>query len=83
MLTFEYSLDQQLEIYCDQEGLATLLRELGILKERGGHAHLMTPSWAGHELTEDKQGENTELIHHVLIRLKPDNWEDPPKSLSE
>lgn len=79
MLTFEYDPEAQLEIYCDHDGLETLLRELIILKERGGHAHLMTPSWAGQELTEDRQGEHTTLIHHVLIRIKPDNWEGSPK----
>jgi hypothetical protein len=79
MLTFECNSDQQLEIYCDRDGLATLQRELDILKERGGHAHLMTPSWAGYELTEERQGEHTQLIHHVLIRLKPDNWEGSTK----
>jgi hypothetical protein len=79
MLTIEYTADQQLEVYCDREGLATLLSELENLKERGGHTHLMTPSWAGHELSEERQGQHTQLIHHVLIRLKPDNWEGPAK----
>jgi hypothetical protein len=79
MLTFEYDRDQQLEIYCDRDGLATLLRELGILSERGGHAHLMTPSWAGQELTEERQGQHTTLIHHVVIRLRPESWEGPAK----
>jgi hypothetical protein len=78
MLTFEYDQNQQLEIYCDRDGLATLISELDFLKERGGHAHLMTPSWAGHELTEERQGQQTTLIHHVVIRLKPDTWEGPP-----
>jgi hypothetical protein len=79
MLTFEYNTDEQLEVYCDRDGLESLLRELVILKERGGHTHLMTPSWAGQELTEERQGEHTTLIHHVLFRLKPDDWEGRPK----
>ncbi|HEY2930855.1 MAG TPA: Imm32 family immunity protein [Acidobacteriota bacterium] len=35
--------------------------------ETGGHDHLMTPAWAGHELTEERQGDNTKLVNMVTI----------------
>jgi hypothetical protein len=70
MLAIEYDHQNQMRIYCDEEGLDVLLRELQILKTRGGHAHFMTPSWAGHELTEESHDPNAELIHHLLIVLE-------------
>lgn len=73
MLTVEYDHESQVNIYCDKEGLDLLLRELVILEKRGGHAHLMTPSWAGQELTEDRHDTSAELVHHLRIVLKPDN----------
>jgi hypothetical protein len=31
------------------------------------HEHLMTTSWSGSELTEEKQGKNNKLINKVTI----------------
>jgi len=76
LLTVEYHPAGEVEIYCDKEGLERLLRELAIVQKNGGHTHLMTPSWAGNELTEEQQGERTQLINHVLIVLKPATWTD-------
>ncbi|URA10251.1 Imm32 family immunity protein [Thermospira aquatica] len=64
--------DESIEIYCDKEGIKLLKKQLDILEKNGGHVHLMTPSWGGHELTEEKQDENNELINHLRIVLKPD-----------
>jgi hypothetical protein len=59
------------EIYCDAEGLELLTRKIGFLKP-GTHAHLMTPSWAGDELTELPQGgKDTILLNHLCISVKP------------
>lgn len=78
LLTVEHKLgsngrlDQaEVEIYCDKDGLDLLLHELAILKEKGGHVHLMSPSWAGNELTEQKQGEQNALINHLCVMLVP------------
>jgi hypothetical protein len=66
----DHKLDEaEVEIYCDPEGLDVLLRKLTLLKARGGHTHLMSSSWAGSELTEQKQGESTTLINHLCVIL--------------
>jgi hypothetical protein len=31
------------------------------------HDHLMTPSWGGTELTEEPQGQDTKIIHSVVV----------------
>ena len=68
ILTVEWQAEQQeLDIVCDDEGLEVLLAKLLKLKKSGGHTHLMTPSWAGDELTEEKQTDHGDLINHVRI----------------
>jgi hypothetical protein len=74
MLTFELSPDgDKIEIHCNQEGLDFLLRTLHQLADSKSplprHNHLMTPSWAGNELTEEKQGESNTLLNKVTVRL--------------
>jgi hypothetical protein len=56
------------EVHCDREGLDLLIRSLERLRD-GGHDHLMTPAWAGWELTETKHGPSNELINHLMIRV--------------
>ena len=70
ILTVEYKKDE-VEIYTDQEGLNLLIEKLLLLQKRGGHEHLITPSWAGNELTEQKQCSSNELINHLCVILKP------------
>jgi hypothetical protein len=70
VLTVEYGNDV-VEINCDEGGLDLLIRKLQMLKKNGGHQHLMTPSWAGDELTENKQGPDNILINHLRIALAP------------
>ena len=73
LLTVEYNQDaEDIEIYCDKEGLDLLMKKLHVLTNKGGHVHLMTPSWAGNELTEENQGSNTILINHLRIMVKPE-----------
>jgi hypothetical protein len=73
ILTVEYSPKaEDVEIFCDREGLEVLLKKLNFLGKNGGHVHLMTPSWAGNELTEETQGNGTDLINHLRIAIKPD-----------
>ena len=71
MLTLEVNEDAQtVELYFDSEGLGLLMRRLQLLRDKPGHDHLMTSSWAGTELDETPQGNGTTLKHHlVLIRV--------------
>jgi hypothetical protein len=62
-----------IEIFLDKEGLELMVKKLNFLLKNEGHIHFMTPSWAGNELTEVKQGTNTELINHLRVVLKPSN----------
>ena len=59
----------EVEIFCDPEGLALLLKRLEHLKAGSGHVHLMTPGWAGNELGEKTFGKGTELINHFRITM--------------
>ncbi|MCW3475105.1 Imm32 family immunity protein [Rhodovastum sp. RN2-1] len=68
MLTVELNQGQdRVEIYVDEEGARVLQHLLDVLRRRGGHDHLMTPSWAGTELTEVARGQGTKLMHHLLL----------------
>ncbi|HVH12707.1 MAG TPA: Imm32 family immunity protein, partial [Longimicrobium sp.] len=60
------------EIFCDGEGLDLLLDKLTRLKKNGGHTHLMTPTWAGDELSETRQGPDNRLLNHLVIALAPE-----------
>jgi ATP-dependent Lon protease len=71
MLTVESNeIEGRVEIYFDEAGLRTLEHSIEALKRRGGHDHLMTASWAGSELTEEKQGKGTTLVNHVVLVFK-------------
>jgi|GEM_PF-1622808 len=76
MLTVEVKNDQsnnieEVAICYDKEGLDELIKHLEGLRKKPGHTHLMTPSWAGTELSETKQGgkEYTLANHLRLVRL--------------
>jgi hypothetical protein len=52
----------------DEEGLDALIKTLTKLRGKQDHVHLMTPSWAGKELTEIKQGGvEYELVNHLRL----------------
>lgn len=73
LLTVEYNEKEGVvEIYSDREGLDLLIARLSSLRNHGGHDHLMTPSWAGTELTGARQGAENELINHLCIVLRPE-----------
>ena len=61
----------EVEIFCDNDGLSLLIRQLELLKVGPAHVHLMTPSWAGNELSEITVGEGTVLVNHVRVTLLP------------
>lgn len=73
LLTFEITPDgEEIEIHCDEQGAQDLIlyiqRMLGSTKPQN-HEHLSTPTWAGDELTEEKQGENNKLINQVTVHI--------------
>ena len=61
------------EVHLDEEGLDLLVERLSKLRrhQEPEHDHLMTPSWAGTELTEDKQGAENDLIHMLTVYYHP------------
>ena len=68
MLSFEYdSKNNTLEIFFDADGKARLLASLERLVKPGDHEHLMTPSWSGSELSEERHGAENTLIHMVTL----------------
>ncbi len=75
ILTIELTNDgDQLEIHGNEEGLRELMEIIAkLLKtpEKQDHNHLMTPSWAGYELTEEKQGETNTLINMATVYFWP------------
>lgn len=81
LLTTEYNKKGFVEIHFDQEGLDLLIGRLESLRQRGkqDHEHLMTPSWAGNELTEEKQGSDNELINHLCLIY----WADALRFLTQ
>ena len=61
----------EVAICCDEEGLEFLIEKLSHLRGKKDHLHLMTPAWAGNELSEKKQGnEDYALVNHLrLVKL--------------
>jgi hypothetical protein len=61
----------EIAICFDKEGLEFLIAKLSKLRERQDHLHLMTPGWAGNELTEVSQGgDRFEICNSLrLVRL--------------
>lgn len=55
----------------DREGLDLLIAKLEALRNRPDHMHLMTPSWAGDALNEEKEGgERYEIVKSLrLVRV--------------
>lgn len=52
----------------NNDGIDFLINKLSLLRRKKDHDHLMTPSWAGIELSENKQGgKEYKLIHHLRL----------------
>ncbi|MBN8888574.1 MAG: immunity protein 32 [Rudaea sp.] len=65
--------DPEVALCFDAEGLGVLLRKLEYLRSNVGHLHLMTPAWAGQELTEELAGgEKYQLLHSLRLVRLPD-----------
>jgi hypothetical protein len=69
LLTVEYDGEGIVELHLDEEGLDLLVDRLMKLRRHNEpeHDHLMTPSWAGWELTEEKQGAKNQLANQLNI----------------
>lgn len=73
LLTFELTTDNgEIEIHGDEAGLRFLIDAITKVIENRTHDHLMTPSWAGYELSENTQGVDNSLINKVTINLLKD-----------
>ena len=77
MLTIESDDDGTVFIHGDAaglQGLADRLNRLVAATPEGtfDHAHLMTPSWAGNELSEQRRHPAARLVHHVKLYC----WKD-------
>lgn len=63
--------ESELVLCFDDEGIGILISKIQSLMGTKDHLHLMTPSWAGDELTEDKiGGEDYVLLNRLrLVKL--------------
>lgn len=53
MLSFQITNSgREIQIYCDEEGVAKLIASLEEIRSTGSHIHLCTPSNGGQELSE-------------------------------
>lgn len=52
MLSFQIVTPNEIQIHCDDSGMATLIGALEKIRPDGGHVHLLTPSNGGRELDE-------------------------------
>jgi hypothetical protein len=59
----------EVEIFLDRNGIDLLIKKLQWLKKSGGHVHLMTPAWAGNELSEIKFGKKSTLVNHLCVAI--------------
>ncbi len=59
----------ELNIHCSENGLKRLIKILNQVLEAREHEHLMTPSWGGKGLTEEKQGKDSTLLNKVTVHL--------------
>ena len=52
MLSFQVTNGSTVQIFCDDEGMATLIGALDKIRPTGGHVHLCAPSCGGKELSD-------------------------------
>lgn len=72
LLTVEYNQNGVVEIFMDEQGREILLSSISRLSLDNtniDHDHLMTPSWAGTELTEEVQDDSNLLVNKLNIIL--------------
>lgn len=58
-----------IELYCDVDGLKLLNNAIERIMAGESHEHLMSPSWAGNELSDSPtHGSSNPVIKSVLIQ---------------
>jgi hypothetical protein len=55
-----------IQVYCDGEGMATLVAALEKIRSADGHGHLCTPSNGGHELSE-KTPYGNDAVREIIV----------------
>lgn len=78
LLTFELNSDgDEIDIHCNEVGLYYLKdiieNLLNNIKLKKDHSHLMTKSWGGDGLTEEKQSSSSTLLHKVTFHAWSSN----------
>ncbi len=59
---------EELDVFVDEEGLASLMRQLQFLQDkRTDHVHLMPESWGGSHLAEEAVDSDAKPLRHVKI----------------
>jgi len=79
LLTFESIHNGDvLNIHLNEAGATELIQVLNqlLVSKGNAHDHLMTPSWSGTELTEDRQEEISTLVNQVNVFLWRDQRSD-------
>lgn len=72
-LAFEVTKDQdELIVHADERGLRFLAQVASRLADtlangECDHTHLMTEEWGGVELSAERQGTDSTLLHHVKV----------------
>jgi hypothetical protein len=62
-------------VFFDEEGAEFLAGKIASLKQGGviEHEHLMTPSWSGWELSEERQHPSSILCNHFELHFVPNS----------
>lgn len=59
-----------LDLFLDQEGLASLLGQLEFLRgKKTDHVHLMAESWGGFHLNDEPVNDTAKPMRHVQITV--------------
>lgn len=67
-VSLEYDPMGAVHLYLDNEGAEWLAAQLRRISE-GGHDHFMTEDWGGTELSMDKHGDETLLVHQLNVEV--------------
>lgn len=71
LISVEYAeKDEKVELFLNRRGAEDLIQRLQeILEGPVEHYHWMSKDWGGEELSNDQQGLNNKLIHHLQVWL--------------
>ena len=70
MITIEYDEKYEVTMIVDEAGAKELSQLFNLLaRHKETHFHLMTPTFAGNELSESKYNENNILINMLRLQI--------------